>query len=160
MNEATFDLAAIDGATLVIGAELEHREYMGNHDLVTVYARQIGVYCSYGQDRYGEDYRSHGWYKISEINGAGALIGQPCSEHKGCTYERYDEVRVLNVYRDRRCAGGCGKIESKHHVEMRYSLGLPVSEYCTPCWDKSGYRKEGAEGFDPAYAGESYDGDY
>ncbi len=42
----------------------------------------------------------------------------------------------------------------------RYSLGLPAGRYCDVCWDASGYRKEGREGFDAAYAGESYEEDY
>jgi hypothetical protein len=41
----------------------------------------------------------------------------------------------------------------------RYSLGLPAGRYCGPCWDASGYRKEGREGFDPTYAGECYEED-
>jgi hypothetical protein len=47
----------------------------------------------------------------------------------------------------------CGSVEA----EQRYSLGLYAGKYCEPCWDKSGYRKEGKEGFDPMDAGESYE---
>lgn len=41
-------------------------------------------------------------------------------------------------------------------ADERYSLGIYAGKYCDECWDKSGYRKEGIEGFDPNYAGESY----
>ena len=39
----------------------------------------------------------------------------------------------------------------------RYSLGIFAGYYCGPCWDQTGIRKEGPEGFDPMDAGESYD---
>lgn len=41
----------------------------------------------------------------------------------------------------------------------QYSLGIYAGRYCDECWDKSGYRKEGASGFDPLDAGEHYDVD-
>ena len=42
----------------------------------------------------------------------------------------------------------------------RFSMGLPAGRYCDPHWESSGYIKEGAEAFDPSYAGERYDDDY
>lgn len=42
-------------------------------------------------------------------------------------------------------------------VQERYSLGIYAGKYCKPCWDKSGLRKEGPEGFDPLDAGEQYE---
>jgi len=42
-------------------------------------------------------------------------------------------------------------------AEERYSLGIYAGRYCDPCWDKSGYRKEGPEGYDYLDAGEYYD---
>jgi hypothetical protein len=42
-------------------------------------------------------------------------------------------------------------------IEERYSLGIFAGRWCDPCWEASGYRKEGREGFDPSYAGEHYD---
>ncbi len=42
-------------------------------------------------------------------------------------------------------------------VEERYSLGIYAGRYHDNCWSKSGYRKEGREGFDPADAGEAYE---
>lgn len=38
----------------------------------------------------------------------------------------------------------------------RYSLGIYAGRYCDPHWEETSYRKEGREGFDPAYAGETY----
>lgn len=40
--------------------------------------------------------------------------------------------------------------------EDRYSLGIYAGHYCDAAWEKSGYRKEGPEGFDPLDAGEEY----
>ena len=42
-------------------------------------------------------------------------------------------------------------------AQERYSLGVYAGKYCDRCWRESGFRKEGASGFDPADAGESYD---
>lgn len=42
-------------------------------------------------------------------------------------------------------------------IEERYSLGIYAGRYHTQCWDRSGYRKEGAGGFHPDDAGESYE---
>lgn len=39
----------------------------------------------------------------------------------------------------------------------RYSLGIYAAFMCDDCWDKSGYRKEGREGYDYLDAGEYYD---
>ena len=39
-------------------------------------------------------------------------------------------------------------------AEERYSFGIYAGKYCDTCWKKSGYKDEGPEGFDPAYAGE------
>jgi len=47
----------------------------------------------------------------------------------------------------------CGKLD----VEEQFSLGITAGYWCDPCWAKSGYRKEGPEGFDPMDAGESYE---
>ena len=55
---------------------------------------------------------------------------------------------------------GCGHttIEAPNHqIEERYSLGLYAGRWGHTCWDASGYRKEGREGFSPFDAGESYD---
>lgn len=41
--------------------------------------------------------------------------------------------------------------------ETRYSLGIYAGICCDGCWDRSGYRKEGREGFDPMDAGEAYE---
>lgn len=49
---------------------------------------------------------------------------------------------------------GCGK----EGVE-RYSLGIYAGLFCDVCWNVAGYRKEGPEGFDPLYAGETYKDD-
>lgn len=45
-------------------------------------------------------------------------------------------------------------------AEERYSLGIYAGRHCDACWDASGYRKEGSEGFDRADAGESYYEEY
>jgi hypothetical protein len=50
----------------------------------------------------------------------------------------------------------CGKPDA----EERYSLGIYAGKYCDGCWDKAGYRKEGAGAFDPLDAGERYEDDY
>lgn len=42
-------------------------------------------------------------------------------------------------------------------VQERYSLGIYAGRWCSKCWMKAGYRQEGQEGFDAAYAGESYE---
>lgn len=63
------------------------------------------------------------------------------------------ETDRRNVCRGKR--NDCGKF-----AVMRYSLDLPAGRHCGGCWDKSGYRKEGRSGFDPTYAGESYEEDY
>jgi hypothetical protein len=49
----------------------------------------------------------------------------------------------------------CGKEDG----EPRYSLGIYAGRYCDPCWETSGYRKEGRDGFHPDDAGESYEED-
>jgi hypothetical protein len=59
-------------------------------------------------------------------------------------------------YREWRCAG-CGQGTEAIHIEERHSLGLYAGRWCAACWDHSGYRKDGPEGFDPLDAGESYD---
>ena len=41
----------------------------------------------------------------------------------------------------------------------QYSLGIYAGRYCEKCWEISGYRKEGREGFDPMDAGEHYEPD-
>jgi len=59
-----------------------------------------------------------------------------------------------------RCSGTCDRTNGTHPqagIEERYSLGLYAGRYCDPCWKESGYRDEGPEGFDPTYAGESYE---
>ena len=50
---------------------------------------------------------------------------------------------------------GCGK-----EANTQYSLGLYAGLYCEECWKDAPYRKDGAEGFDPTYAGERYDDEY
>ena len=47
--------------------------------------------------------------------------------------------------------------ENPKKANDQYSLGIFAGRYCEDCWKKSGYRKEGPEGFDPMYAGESYE---
>ena len=54
----------------------------------------------------------------------------------------------------------CCKPDCEKEGYPRKSLGLPAGRYCDEHWETSGYRKEGREGFDPAYAGERYDDDY
>lgn len=49
--------------------------------------------------------------------------------------------------------------QHKEDVEERYSLGIYAGRFCEICWEESGYRKEGREGFDPLDAGENYDED-
>ena len=44
--------------------------------------------------------------------------------------------------------------------EERFSFGITAGNWCGPCWDKAPYKKEGAEGFDPDYAGECLEDDY
>lgn len=45
-------------------------------------------------------------------------------------------------------------------VYERYSLGIYAGRWCDKHWATSGYRKEGASGFDPADCGEAYDEEY
>lgn len=53
---------------------------------------------------------------------------------------------------------GCGAGEHEiDTIDERYSLGIYAGRWCDPCWDQSGYRKEGPEEFDPMDAGESYE---
>lgn len=58
---------------------------------------------------------------------------------------------------------GCGKTNENavEHggafVQERSSLGVYAGHWCQPCWERSGYRQEGPEGFDPMDAGESYE---
>jgi len=63
-------------------------------------------------------------------------------------------------YLCRACATQCD-IDNKPYqfADERYSLGIYAMKACDDCWGKAGYRKEGVEGFDPSYAGESYDSD-
>jgi hypothetical protein len=49
-------------------------------------------------------------------------------------------------------ADGC-----RQEGEERLSLGLFAGYYCDPCWEKSGYRQEGREGFSELDAGETYE---
>lgn len=54
----------------------------------------------------------------------------------------------------------CNNHECKSQdVYERYSLGIYAGRWCDKHWATSGYRKEGREGFDPAYAGETYEPD-
>lgn len=62
-------------------------------------------------------------------------------------------VELANV--DAQLQDICPKCEGTGARE-RHSLDLPAGRHCDPCWETSGYRKEGREGFDPAYAGEVY----
>jgi hypothetical protein len=41
-------------------------------------------------------------------------------------------------------------------AEDRYSLGIYAGRMCDAAWEQSGYRKEGAEGYDYLDAGEYY----
>ncbi len=54
---------------------------------------------------------------------------------------------------------GCGKTDTDKlgPIEERFSLGITAGTYHQKCWDDSGYRKEGREGFDPMDAGEAYE---
>jgi hypothetical protein len=55
---------------------------------------------------------------------------------------------------------GCGQTPADGvEVEEQYSLGIYAGRWCAPCWDASGFRKEGAGAFSPADAGESYEPD-
>ncbi len=110
-----------------------------------------GVECTHGKDRYGDAYSAHGWFKITPTNGAADMIGQPCELHPGHRYVEYTR-EVTTWSEEYQCQ--CGTTRG---VEMRYSLGLPVDYYCDRCWASAPYRKDGAEAFDPMYAGEAYD---
>lgn len=58
------------------------------------------------------------------------------------------------------CAGARrGEGACKGEAWERYSLGIYAGRWCEHHWAGSGYRKEGREGFDPADAGESWEGD-
>lgn len=61
-----------------------------------------------------------------------------------------------------RCADNNRKNSRGEMIEgrARYSLGIYAGRYCDNCWDESGYRKEGPEGYDYMDAGEYYDSDY
>jgi hypothetical protein len=48
----------------------------------------------------------------------------------------------------------CTKCSDQENGEARYSLGIYAGRYCDKCWDKSGFRKEGSEGYDFLDAGE------
>lgn len=62
---------------------------------------------------------------------------------------------------DERNACHCQTCESHprgpEFAEERYSLGIYAGRMCDDAWKRSGYRDEGAEGFDEADAGESYE---
>lgn len=53
------------------------------------------------------------------------------------------------------CKSGCRL--DKDDVQERFSLGIYAGTYCDKCWDESGYRKEGREGYDFLDAGEYYE---
>jgi hypothetical protein len=53
---------------------------------------------------------------------------------------------------NRTCRCGCGQ-----DGEERFSIGITAGYWCDEGWDKSGYRKEGREGYDYLDAGEHYD---
>jgi hypothetical protein len=62
-------------------------------------------------------------------------------------------------YEQWRCGlRGCGKGPEAGlgPINEEYSLGIYAGRYHARCWDRSGYRKEGPEGFDPMDAGEAY----
>ena len=50
----------------------------------------------------------------------------------------------------------CRHCKTGREAYERFSLGITAGRWCGPCWEKSGYRKEGPEGFDPMDAGEHY----
>lgn len=53
----------------------------------------------------------------------------------------------------------CTACRDQTRGEIRYSLGIYAGRYCDSCWDASGYRKEGKEGYDFLDAGEYYEAD-
>ena len=55
---------------------------------------------------------------------------------------------------------GCKKATDEVPIEERFSLSLYAGRWCAHCWEKSGYRKDSQEGFDPDNAGEWYEADY
>lgn len=59
----------------------------------------------------------------------------------------------MSLFRDYTCRT-CG---STADVEERYSLGVYAMLACTKCWEASGFRKDGPEGFDPLDAGETFE---
>ena len=92
--------------------------------------------------------------EVREINPqAAGDVGQlcDCGKPMSLTVVRWTGVQKIPV-----CE--CGKRGGALVLE-RESLGIYAGLYCDPCWAASGYRKEGREGFDPTYAGESYEGE-
>ena len=62
-------------------------------------------------------------------------------------------------YEEWRCAG-CGKTNAERNgVDSQYSLGIYAGRYHEDCWQKSGFRKEGKEGYSYEDAGEYYEAD-
>lgn len=58
------------------------------------------------------------------------------------------------------CAGlGREGTSCKGEAYEQYSLGIYAGRWCDKHWETSGYRKEGASGFDPADCGETYEPD-
>ena len=61
----------------------------------------------------------------------------------------------------RNCCHHCvherlGEGKPARWADEQYSMGVYAGRYCDECWEHSGYVKDGAEAFDPTYAGETY----
>lgn len=98
-----------------------------------------------------------GWFSMNDR--ARAAIGTPCTNElcKGSLLVEYRETHT-QVSKVMICST-CERDTDHCDVEERYSLGIYAGHYCSSCWAKTGYRKDGPEGFDPLDAGESYDAD-
>lgn len=100
-----------------------------------------------------------GWYQ-SEMWVGGDLpsrvaktVGTPCKCGGTITDRTEETVRTVKEW-------FCSHCDGANPSQDRYSLGIYAGHMCDAAWDKSGYRKDGPEGFDPMDAGESYEADY
>lgn len=103
------------------------------------------------------DYGEHMYSAVAEYNRRCCPCNQRLNRWGNVEYFDgecwFDERYVCNCCRDEREANG----KPYRFADEQYSLGIYAGRYCDTCWEHSGYRKEGAEGFDPTYAGECYD---
>jgi hypothetical protein len=88
-----------------------------------------------------------GWYRMTAA--ARAAIGTVCRTCSRGTFREYHEEKSF-VTKVPVCR--CGSRDASE----RQSLGIYAGVWCDRCWEESGYRKEGPEGFDPLDAGEAY----